>query len=203
MSLPVWWGRIGRMLDRNEDDGFIGPYGNTYRKIINRKYQFDPGISRGMNMDKILYHVINLHTDAKNAFRMFIENEQIQTWLCPTADIEPLAGGKYELFWNPEDREYDSTIGCRITAIEPNKFLSFEWKGPKQFNHFMNNADPLTHVVVFFIPREKGNDSISSTDVHLIHTGWRNSAEWDEARSWFERAWNEAFRVLIKKVNGS
>lgn len=116
--------------------------------------------------------------------------------------MEPVVGGKYEIFWNPEDRENDSTLGCKITAIEPGKFLSFEWRGPREFKHFMNNADPLTHVVVFFVPCETSSKA-GCTEVHVVHSGWRSSAEWEEARLWFERAWAASLATLEKVVNGS
>ena len=154
-----------------------------------------------MIMNKILYQTVRLHCDANQAFEMFTKNEHLQSWLTTVADVEPKVGGKYELFWNPDDRENDSTIGCKVTAIGPNTFLAFEWKGPKQYKHFMNEADPLTHVVVFFIPCNPENPSTHSTEVHLIHSGWGSTAEWEEARLWFERAWTEAFKTLRKQIN--
>jgi uncharacterized protein YndB with AHSA1/START domain len=126
---------------------------------------------------------------------MFTVNEKLESWLTEEADVEPRVDGKYELFWNPEDKRYDSTIGCKITAIEQDKFLSFEWKGPKQYNDFMNSADPLTHVVVFFIPGD------GFTEVQLIHSGWRSSPEWAQARQWFEQAWNVTLEALKKQIN--
>ncbi len=151
-------------------------------------------------MGKIIYRSVLLHCDVHRAFEMFTVNELLQSWLTMVADVEPVVGGKYELFWSPEDRENDSTIGCKVTAIEQGKFLSFEWKGPKQFQHFMNDADPLTHVVVFFIPSIEG--STLSTEVHLIHSGWGSSLEWEEARLWFERAWGDTFVELAKQLGG-
>ena len=49
-------------------------------------------------------------------------------------------------------------------------------------------------VVVFFIPHG------AETDVHLIHSGWRNTAEWEEARQWQATAWRGAFKELEKQV---
>jgi uncharacterized protein YndB with AHSA1/START domain len=112
------------------------------------------------------------------------------------AVIDPKVEGKYELFWDPENPERDSTIGCKVTALEPGKFLSFEWKGPVQFSQFMNNTDPLTQVTVFFIPTDP-----KTTEVHLIHTGWKSSPEWEEARKYFETAWSSAFAKLQEMVN--
>ena len=151
--------------------------------------------SSALIVDKIIHRSLKLNCDAHQAFEMFTVNEKLQSWLTELADVEPRVGGKYELFWNPEDKQYDSTIGCKITAIKEDRFLSFEWKGPKQYNDFMNTADPLTHVVVFFIPGD------GFTEVQLIHSGWRSSPEWEEARQWFDKMWGWAFAELEKRIN--
>lgn len=150
----------------------------------------------GESVDKIIYHSINLRCDPQKAFELFTANKHLEKWLTQVADVEPKVGGKYELFWNPEDKENDSTIGCKILALHPNKFLSFEWKGAKQFKHFMNNVRPLTNVVVFFIPCQE------CTEVHLLHTGWRDTSEWEEARQWFEKAWAMTLSELQKFAGG-
>ncbi len=154
-------------------------------------------------MNKVLHHTVRLYCNTDSAFEMFTLNEYLQKWLTKRADVEPKIGGKYELFWDPNDRENNSTIGCKITAIAPPKFLAFEWKGPKQYKGFMNTADPLTHVVVFFIPCSAAMNSADWTEVHLIHSGWRHSKEWEEARKWFDRAWDGAFENLDRYVNGA
>ncbi|MCG8571188.1 MAG: SRPBCC domain-containing protein [Spirochaetes bacterium] len=146
-------------------------------------------------MDKIIAKSIQLNCSVEKAFQMFTENQLLESWLCLKADVEPVLGGKYELFWNPEDKENNSTIGCRITSIEKNKMLSFEWKGAEQFKHFMNQTDPLTHVVVMFFSEQQ-----STATVYLIHSGWRNTKEWEEARQWFDQAWQQAFAALKKET---
>lgn len=145
-------------------------------------------------MDKIIYHSIVLGCSPRKAFEFFIVNKHLQQWLTKVADVEAKVGGKYELFWNPEDRENDSTIGCKVLAIAEDRFLCFEWKGPKQFKHLMNDVRPLTNVVAFFIPTTEG------TEVHLLHTGWRVTAEWEEARQWFDKAWDMALSELENYV---
>ncbi len=140
-------------------------------------------------MSSILHHSVKLPCSAENAFEMFTVNDHLQNWLTVVADVEPREGGKYELFWDPKDLENNSTKGCKITALQSGVFVSFQWKGPTQYKHFMNN-DPLTHVVVFFIPVD------DETDVHLIHSGWASSSEWEEARTWFKQAWGSAFKRL-------
>lgn len=143
-------------------------------------------------MDQIIHISSKLSCNAHQAFEMFTVNAKLQTWLTEVAEVELRVGGRYELFWEPEDRENNSTIGCHITAFEADQFLSFEWRSPKQFKHFANQADPLTHVIVFFVPIQDG------TQVHLIHSGWRSSPEWIEAMQWQQRAWCVAFDALEK-----
>jgi uncharacterized protein YndB with AHSA1/START domain len=150
-------------------------------------------------MDKIIHHAILLKCEPQKAFEMFTLNKHLEKWLAQSADVEPRVSGKYELFWDLKDKQNDSTIGCKILALCPNRFLVFEWKGPKQFKRFMNVADPLTHVLVVFILGSEGSQP--STEVHLIHSGWRNSAEWEEARQWFDRTWKAALSELERYMS--
>ena len=147
-------------------------------------------------MDKVFHCSTELLCTPQQAYEYFTKKELLEAWLVPLAEVEPRLGGNYQLFWNPANQENDSTIGCKITALEPGIFIAFEWKSPKQFKHFANSADPLTHCVVLFAPGRKG------TSVHLIHSGWRSTPEWMEAADWQERAWTLAFKELEAKVNG-
>jgi Activator of Hsp90 ATPase homolog 1-like protein len=157
-------------------------------------------MAQGRSADRIIHAHARLRLSARKAFEMFTLNAALQSWLVPLAEVSPTVGGKYELFWEPDDREHNSTLGCRITALDEGRFLSFEWKGPRQFEQFMNDADPLTHVLVFFIPGGVGAGEW--TDAHLIHSGWRSTAEWEQARRWFEQSWRTAFTELSRQVNG-
>ena len=101
---------------------------------------------------------------------MFINNNSLEMWLAEIADVEPYIGGKFELFWDKDNLDVNCTKGCKVTAIEVNKQLSFEWKGPLQFASFMNDVESLTQVTVKFIPDN------NNTEIHLIHKGWKNDA---------------------------
>ncbi|MFX0009825.1 MAG: SRPBCC domain-containing protein [Candidatus Hermodarchaeota archaeon] len=149
-------------------------------------------------MQKIIQIQIELNCELKQAFEFFTMNKKLESWLPEKADVEPKVGGKYELFWQPQNPEINSTIGCKITSIEKDKFLSFEWKGPEMYQSFMNFCDPLTHVVVVFTP-----DSIDpkKTLLYLFHTGWRDDADWHEARDYFEKAWTSALTNLKEKLD--
>ena len=74
-------------------------------------------------MVKCMENVIHCSTLVKceihQAFEMFTDNKLITSWLPELAEIEARVGGKYELFWDPDNREDNSTIGCKVTAIAP------------------------------------------------------------------------------------
>ncbi|MEY2563354.1 MAG: hypothetical protein QOH88_1547 [Verrucomicrobiota bacterium] len=144
------------------------------------------------NAGNVIKAIAVLKCTPAEAFRQFTDAKLLGTWLGDRAEVEPKLGGKYEIFWkSPPAPPNRGTTGCRITVFVPEKLLGFDWIGPTMFDAPMNVADPATHVLVSFIPRPDG-----TTEVHLIHTGWGHSPEWDKARLWFERAWNGALTGL-------
>jgi uncharacterized protein YndB with AHSA1/START domain len=145
-------------------------------------------------MDKVIEESTTLPVSADATYRLFTDNRLLENWLTVKADVEPKAGGKYELFWEPDDPGNNSTIGCKILAVQRPHFIHFEWKGPKQYKHFMNVSRPLTHVTVIFTPMD------TRTRVTLIHSGWREGDDWEEARQYFIKAWSGAFKRLEESV---
>lgn len=155
---------------------------------------FDPGESPRDPVapveDRIVDVTVVVRLSAAEAYRHFTDSALLQRWLAPRAEVDAHVGGRYELFWQPDDPESNSTIGCRITALSPGQLVAFQWRSPVQFKGFVNGADPLTHVVVVFHEEHAG------TTIRLIHSGWRSAAPWEEARLWQDRAWRVAFRSL-------
>lgn len=124
------------------------------------------------------------------AFNLFVEPAALERWLCAKARVEARVGGAYELFWAPDDPHNDSTIGCRISALDTGRLLAFQWRSPRQFKSFANAADPLTHVVVVFHGHER------DTVITLLHSGWRSTPEWVQAAQWQSAAWDYALKAL-------
>jgi len=140
--------------------------------------------------DRVISITTLVPLPGREAFRHFTDPALLERWLAPQAKVEMRIGGGYELFWQPEDPENNSTIGCRITALTPDQLVAFQWRSPVQFKPFANGADPLTHVVVTF------HEDAQGTRIQLIHTGWRSEVRWEDARVWQDRAWRMAFRSL-------
>jgi uncharacterized protein YndB with AHSA1/START domain len=145
----------------------------------------------------IIYLKTRIKCDPMEAYELFTKEEYL-SWLAPKSNVEPMVGGKYEFFFSSEKDTTDCTLGCKITAAEPGKFIAFDWAGPSKYEKTMNRADPLTHVVVIFEPCDK--ELMKCTDVNLIHSGWGSTDEWIEAKKWFEKRWEEAFVELEKEA---
>lgn len=142
-------------------------------------------------MQKIISITCKVEGNLEKAFDYFLNAKY-----APEAIVEPKVGGKYETYWNPPEREVNSTIGCKLIELVKNKLLSFEWKGPPQFHDFMNVNDPLTLVTIFFTDiKLKGENYV---EVFLLHTGWGSSTEWNKAREYFDKAWNQIISAFMK-----
>lgn len=126
---------------------------------------------------------VSLKSPLVDVWHSWTDSEEITNWFSPEANIEPRQGGSYELFFDPNNHDHQSTKGCVITEITPMTCLSFQWKGPDQFMDIMNKPDPVTHVYVTF---ETVGDY---TEVSIEHVGWGTGEKWEEARSWHIRAW--------------
>ena len=147
-----------------------------------------------IDLSKLEFNV-TLKKSRDQVWQAWTDSKLITNWFSPEANIEPRVGGAYELFFDPSKHEHESTIGCKIIEIKPHEYLSFQWKGPGQFIDIMNQPDPLTHVHVEF--KKNG----SSTDVRVVHDGWKPGAEWDEAKAWHKKAWEQVLSDLEKYIN--
>ncbi len=149
-------------------------------------------------MDKIIQVSAALNCPLASAFEYFSKNELLERWLTAKADVDMKPGGKYELFWSPDDPDLtnNSTYGCKVLSVNKPYYFSIEWTGNKDHKSFMNVVRPLTNVTVFF---SKVSDT--KTIVTLLHTGWRTGKDWDGAYQFFTNAWNGAFRSLENLVN--
>lgn len=141
-----------------------------------------------------------LNAPISRVWRAWTEPEQLCPWFALRANVVANRGGPYELFWDLAHSERQSTLGCRITFIQAQRWLGFTWRGPSIFDDLMNeNAvvpPPPTHVAVNFTAKGE------QTTVRLIHTGWLEGESWTEARAWHVRAWNGVFQNLAAFVEG-
>jgi uncharacterized protein YndB with AHSA1/START domain len=148
--------------------------------------------------DKIITVTAFLNCSPEVAFSYFSENELLEKWLTAKADVVMKQGGKFELFWTPDDPDLtnNSTYGCKVLSVDQPNYLNIEWKGNAEQKSFMNSVRPLTNVTFIFTKMDS-----TTTKVTLVHTGWRPGVEWEAARLYFMKAWSGAFKELEKLAN--
>jgi uncharacterized protein YndB with AHSA1/START domain len=149
--------------------------------------------ANGGGMTSDIVEEIQVNKSLDETWAAWTTNKALEQWLTAKANVEPKLGGLYELFWEPEKPNQNSTIGCHITAFVPKKLIAFEWKGPVQFADIMNSNPPATWVVVTF-----ESTSINSTLINFRHSGWGTGEKWTEARQWQRNVWLGAFEELKK-----
>jgi uncharacterized protein YndB with AHSA1/START domain len=126
----------------------------------------------------------------ERVWRAWIDPADLSRWLTAHANVQPKVGGAYELFWEPDHPDRNSTLGCKVTVIDEPRLLAFTWRGPVQFSDFMNGEPPPTHVRVELASVDR------KTRVRLTHAGWGTGPRWAEARAWFDRAWTDSLERL-------
>jgi len=143
-----------------------------------------------MTISETITRSVEMHRNVpgppERVWQAMVEPSQAAMWFAALARITAERGGAYELFWQPDAPEHNSTIGCRITAIAPCRYLAFTWRGPDELSAIMNDGDPPpapTHVTITLTPTATG------TDVNVLHTGFGNDDGWADAAAWHERSW--------------
>lgn len=136
---------------------------------------------------------IRIGADRELVWKAWTESERITQWFAPAANIQPVIGGAFELFFNPANKDVMSTKGCRFLKVKGPDCLAFEWKGPDPFAAVMNGT-PLTTVEVNL------EENSGGTLLKLRHTGWQSSPEWDEARGWHVEAWKQMLASLKSNI---
>lgn len=115
-------------------------------------------------------------------------------WLFPgaRANIEAQVDGEYRIAFDPAnspDGKDNGTAGCRVLALETDRLISFEWRGPVWASEM--NVEPFpTHVTVRLTPTAKG------TRVELVHEGFGQGDGWDRSFAFFEAAWQRTLERL-------
>lgn len=137
---------------------------------------------------------ITIQADKSLVWRAWTESDRITEWFAPEAVIEPAAGGRFELYFNPSDKSSMNTKGCKILNILEEEKLMFEWKGPDAFAGLMNSDHNLTKVTVIL------EDIPEGVQISLQHDGWGESGQWDQAKQWHIAAWDQMLASLKQSI---
>lgn len=118
--------------------------------------------------------------------------EATEKWLAPKANVKFRKGGAWEFFWS-DDPKKDSTLGCKILGIEPERLLRFEWQGKAEFlEMFLPPKGRRTTIDVRF------ENAGKRTRVTVAQEETRNDPRWTAYDAWMSKAWEMALQALKK-----
>lgn len=116
----------------------------------------------------------------------------IRGFFAPDAVVEPRVGGAFSIHIDPLAQPgMRGADDMRFMALQPMKMLSFDWNAPP---HLPEARAQRTFVVLRFEPVDDKN-----TRVRLHHTGWGDGGQWDQAYTYFDRAWGNVLANLKKR----
>ena len=135
-------------------------------------------------MHKQISCQIRIPAPVSQVWKAWTTEEGARTFFAPDCRIDLRVGGAYEMYFNPAAPEGKrGGEGLTFLAIQPERTLSFTWNAPPSLPEVRGQ---LTHVTLYFEPGEEG-----STRLSLIHDGWGEGGQWDQAFEYFSRAWGE------------
>jgi uncharacterized protein YndB with AHSA1/START domain len=152
-----------------------------------------------MTMGNSIEMIRHIPAPVERVWDALVDPALAGTWFAAEANIVAEKGGAYELFWQPATPDHQSTLGCRITAIAPCRYLAFTWRGPDELNAIMDEGDPPpppTHVTFSLTPTPKG------TDLRVRHVGFEEGEDWSRALAWHQRAWATCLDNLVALLAG-
>ncbi|MBN2230109.1 MAG: SRPBCC domain-containing protein [Candidatus Thorarchaeota archaeon] len=143
-------------------------------------------------IDDAMIKEITVPACLSEVWNAWTTTEGAKTFFAPETNIEPWAGGYYEIFFNPDSLPGErGAEGLHILEFEPEYLLSFEWNNPPSIPAIRNEK---TKVVIKF--ERSGPDS---TTIRLEHSGWKTGPNWEKAYQYFVKAWDIVLGRLEKR----
>lgn len=146
----------------------------------------------------------------EQAIDLFINEEEVRSWLPVIERSRYRAGGEHEICWsfelsNKNDKKKKKSkkisVKCKILAIKRKKYSNVNWNDEND-SHSMNHSQSNINGLVYFLPLDCGLKLKKHfTEVHLILTGFNDSTDSQTTLKWFQNTWTNAFEKLIEHVN--
>src|SRR6267143_2892502 len=87
-----------------------------------------------MDSSKIVRKEVVTTATLEEAWKAWTTVEGVASFFVPKAILEPVVGGRYELFSSLKaPKGFQGTEGCKVLALEPQRHLAFEFIAPPQF----------------------------------------------------------------------
>lgn len=138
---------------------------------------------------------IDIAAPLERVWKAWTSTEEAEQWLSPKANVVFKEGGEYEFFWD-EDPKCDSTLGCKLLAIEPQRSLRFQWQGKTEFLPMFQKPRGRTEVEVRF----SVDGDVTHVAVEQAET--RDLRDWKAYDEWMAGAWEYALNQLKTYCEG-
>ena len=135
---------------------------------------------------------VTVKAPVAEVWRAWTTTAGIKSFFAPDARIEARPGGPFEIHFNPYAKPgMKGADDMVFLALQENRMLSFTWNAPP---HLPEARGQRTSVVVRMKPAGEG-----ATEVRLVHTGWGEGGQWDQAYDYFDKAWGRVLANLEKR----
>tara|TARA_R110002073_G_scaffold38749_8_gene110997 strand:- start:18765 stop:19277 length:513 start_codon:yes stop_codon:yes gene_type:complete len=124
---------------------------------------------------------IEIDAPVSEAWAMWTTQEGL-SFFAPASLIEMEPGGRYEVYF-----AVDAPVGQRgsegthVLGFQPERMLTITWALPPYMPEVRAHLTPLT---LTFEPL-----SDTRTRVTILHSGWGQGGQWDQARAYFATNW--------------
>ncbi|HDR06943.1 MAG TPA: SRPBCC domain-containing protein [Candidatus Coatesbacteria bacterium] len=143
----------------------------------------------------MIEHRLELSRTPAEVWKWLLAPGKLARWLCLKAVVEPQVGGRYELFWDLERPEVNSTLGCKVLELEPARRLVVSWAGNEEQLEFMKTGS--TTVAFSLEPTDSG------CCLKIEHYGFGDCDRWLKAERWFDTAWKNVLKRLRDAITQS
>lgn len=134
-----------------------------------------------------------LNQSLDRAWWCWTTHEGLKTFFGADNKIELFLNGAFEIYFL-----LDSPVGqrgsedCKVLSFLPEKYFSFSWNAPPNFEE-VRKSNYKTWVVVEFksIAHEQ-------TEIIVTHLGWPNDEKWNPVYDYFNNAWDFVLNGLTK-----
>src|SRR4051812_6403005 len=115
---------------------------------------------------------VSVHAPRAKVWEALTSPQVMMRWFPTRVESDPRPGGKFKFTWNFADASQDGSQEGTYAEVKPNEKISYGWvAGPGL----------LPTNVIWTLSGSNGD-----TLVHLVHSGWQESAEGDTLRGQHE-----------------
>jgi uncharacterized protein YndB with AHSA1/START domain len=150
------------------------------------------GTPEGHAQERTLVKTATVKATVDEVWNAWTTTEGIQSFFAPEARIEARPGGPFEVYMNPYAKPgMKGADDMVFLALQEKQMLSFTWNAPPHLPEVRRHRTSVT------VRMKSAGEGV--TEVHLVHSGWGDGGQWDQAFAYFDRAWGNVLANLEKR----